>query len=224
MATKYIIYLRVSTAKQGASGLGLEAQKASVEKWIQQHPGEVVATYTEVESGKRDNRAELQKAIQQTRNDGATLLIAKLDRLSRSASFIFSLRDSGINFIAVDLPELNALSLSLFAGLAQWERETISARTKQALQAKKERGVKLGKPENLQNNKAKAEANSAQTRREQALNNQNNAIARRRIKELREMGRTWAEIVKELTESKYLTSSGSDKWSITQVQRLFNQK
>lgn len=218
----YVVYTRVSTQKQAASRLGIEAQEASVAQWIKSNPGsEVIATFTEIESGKRDNRPELIQAINLCRKENATLLIAKLDRLSRNASFIFQVRDAGIQIQAVDLPELSTLTLGIFASLAQFERETIASRTKVALQAKKERGFNLGMPQNLSDNKQIAEANSAATRREQALSNKNNRLAARRIKELREMDKTWAEIARELTRSEYRTSSDKSNWSSIQVQRLY---
>jgi len=109
--------------------------------------GYVIASYTEVESGKRDDRPELAKALACAKANKATLLIAKLDRLGRRVSFIFALKDAGVDFIALDCPELNTLMLAVMAGMAQHEREIISARTKAALAAAKQRGVRLGNPQ-----------------------------------------------------------------------------
>jgi DNA invertase Pin-like site-specific DNA recombinase len=106
-------------------------------------------TYIEVESGKRNDRPELAQAIERARREGATLIIAKLDRLARSVAFIFALRDSGVKFLACDMPEANTLTIGLLAALAQHERELISERTKAALEAKKARGCVLGSPQNL---------------------------------------------------------------------------
>lgn len=225
MEKKYIVYLRVSTARQGTSGLGLEAQEARVKDWIKSNPGEVIATFKEVESGKRNNRPQLMEALKQAKEAGATLLIAALSRLSRSASFIFALRDAGVDFVACDCPDKNILALSMYAGMAQWEREQISERTKAALQSKKQRGFKLGSPNNLIDNMDKAVENSVQARKAKAANNENNRTASHIIKLLRDAkGFTWSEIVRELEEKGYKTSRGSNKWSAVQVQRLYNQK
>jgi DNA invertase Pin-like site-specific DNA recombinase len=143
----YFAYYRVSTQKQGNSGLGLEAQRAAVSSLLQ--GAAPVGEYVEVESGKKNQRPQLLAAIAEARRVGATLLIAKLDRLSRNAGFIFALRDSGVAFVCCDMPDANTLTVGLFAVIAQHERETISKRTKDALTAKKARGAKLGTPANL---------------------------------------------------------------------------
>ena len=144
--TKYIAYYRVSTVKQGQSGLGLEAQRASVADYLSTANGELINEYTEIQSGKKDDRPELDKALRKCRLTGATLLIAKLDRLSRNAAFLMNLQNSAINFVACDMPEANTLTVGLMACLADYERELISTRTKDALKAAKARGVKLGNP------------------------------------------------------------------------------
>lgn len=144
----YTPYYRVSTQKQGASGLGLEAQQAAVHAFVQD-PAQLLTEYVEVESGKKNQRPQLLAAIAAARQVGSTLLIAKLDRLSRNAGFILTLRDSGVEFVCCDMPDANTLTVGLFAVLAQHERETISKRTKDALAAKKARGGQLGTPANL---------------------------------------------------------------------------
>ena len=142
---KYVAYLRVSTGKQGRSGLGLEAQRETVQQFVAQRGGVIIAPeYVEVESGKRDDRPELDTALARCRRTGATLVVAKLDRLSRSAAFLYKLRDTGAPFIAADLPEANTLTIGVIASLAQHEREIISRRTKEALAAAKARGKRLG--------------------------------------------------------------------------------
>jgi DNA invertase Pin-like site-specific DNA recombinase len=128
----YTPYYRVSTRKQGNSGLGLEAQQAAVHAFIQE-PAQLLEEFVEVESGKKNQRPQLLAAIAQARRVGSTLLIAKLDRLSRNAGFIFALRDSGVDFVCCDMPDANTLTVGLFAVIAQHERETISQRTKDAL-------------------------------------------------------------------------------------------
>ena len=142
---KFVVYVRVSTERQGRSGLGLEAQQRAVTDYLNGGAWSVVATFTEVESGKSDtNRPQLQRAIQACRVYGAKLLIAKLDRLSRDAHFLLGLERAGIEFVAADMPSANRLTVGIMAMVAEEERRAISSRTKAALQAAKARGVKLG--------------------------------------------------------------------------------
>jgi DNA invertase Pin-like site-specific DNA recombinase len=143
---RLVAYERVSTARQGASGLGLEAQRKVIEDFAASRGAEVLARFTEVESGRKGNRPELLKALHLAKVTGATLVIAKLDRLSRNAAFLLALRDSGVRFVAVDMPEANDLTVGIMALVAQAEREAISRRTKEALAVAKSRGVKLGNP------------------------------------------------------------------------------
>lgn len=143
---RLVAYERVSTARQGASGLGLEAQRRSIEDFARGRGAEVLARFTEVESGRNPDRPELGKALQLARLTGATLVIARLDRLSRNAAFLLTLRDSGVRFLAVDMPEANDLTVGIMALVAEAERDAISRRTKDALAAAKARGVKLGNP------------------------------------------------------------------------------
>ncbi len=144
MSRKYIAYLRVSTAKQGKSGLGIAAQRQEVSNYLSKIGGVQIGEYVEVESGKRNDRPQLAAALERCRLTGAVLVVAKLDRLSRNASFLLALRDSSTEFVAADLPDANTLTVGVMATLAQYERELISARTKAALKAAKARGQKLG--------------------------------------------------------------------------------
>jgi len=143
---RLIAYERVSTARQGRSGLGLDAQRHAIEGFAADRNASVIARFTEVESGRRADRPELLLALQLSKLTGATLVIAKLDRLSRNAAFLLTLRDSGARFLAVDMPEANDLTIGIMALVAQQEREAISRRTKEALAIAKARGVKLGNP------------------------------------------------------------------------------
>ena len=143
---KLVAYERVSTARQGKSGLGLEAQRKAIEDHAAATGATILARFTEVESGGRNDRPELGAALNLARLTGATLVIAKLDRLSRNAAFLLTLRDSGVRFLACDMPQANDLTVGIMALVAQAEREAISRRTKEALAAAKARGVRLGNP------------------------------------------------------------------------------
>jgi len=143
---KIISYLRVSTIKQEQSGLGLEAQCTAIEAYAQSVKAKLIGTFTEVESGKDNGRPELMKALYLAKVTGATLIIAKLDRLSRNAAFLLSLWERGVKFIAADMPDANELTVGVMALVAQQEREVISRRTKEALAVAKARGKKLGNP------------------------------------------------------------------------------
>lgn len=146
-AMKTVHYYRVSTARQGRSGLGLDAQRAAVEAYCAGRGCEMVGEYIEIESGKRDdNRPQLIAALHHARVTGATVIISKLDRLSRNAAFLMTLRDSGVQFVCADMPDANTLTIGIMALVAQQEREATSRRTIEALAAAKARGVKLGNP------------------------------------------------------------------------------
>jgi DNA invertase Pin-like site-specific DNA recombinase len=143
-AGSFVAYYRVSTAKQGSSGLGLEAQREAVRSYLNGGDWKLVAEVTEVESGKRSDRPKLDEAMRLCRLHGATLVIAKLDRLSRDAHFLLGLQKAGVEFIAVDNPHANRLTIHILAAVAEDEAKRISDRTKAALAAAKARGVKLG--------------------------------------------------------------------------------
>ncbi|GGL58411.1 resolvase [Wenxinia marina] len=143
---KLVAYERVSTARQGRSGLGLEAQRKAIDDYAAGQGATILGRFTEVESGRKNDRPELLRAQDLARLTGATLVIAKLDRLSRNAAFLLTLRDSGVRFVACDMPEANDLTVGIMALVAQQEREAISRRTKEALAAAKARGVTLGNP------------------------------------------------------------------------------
>lgn len=155
---RYIIYKRVSTKKQGKSGLGLEAQEDAIQNFLKKED-EVIYSFTEVESGRKNNRPNLLKALSLCRDTGATLLVAKLDRLSRNAPFCFSIVDSGIDVKCCDMPHADRFMFRFFGIVAEWEAERIQQRIKEALAAKKERGEKLGNIKNLTGQKYGQAAN-----------------------------------------------------------------
>lgn len=143
---QFIAYYRVSTQRQGISGLGLEAQQDIVEDYIRRQEGKLLHIYTEIESGKRDERPQLLKALQHCQLTNSTLVVSKLDRLSRDLHFLSTVMKSGISFICCDQPNSGTLVLQVLAAVAEEERRMISERTKLALAAAKKRGVKLGNP------------------------------------------------------------------------------
>jgi DNA invertase Pin-like site-specific DNA recombinase len=167
-AMKYVAYYRVSTVKQGKSGLGLEAQRKMVTDFVAINGGEIVREYTEIESGKCADRPELSKAIKHASLVAGRLLVGKLDRLSRDLHFILSLQKSNIDFQVCDLPGCDSFTIHIYGALAQREREMIASRTKAGLAAAKARGVKLGtnnlKPELIH----AASARGVQIRRQNA--------------------------------------------------------
>lgn len=213
---KYIAYYRVSTKKQG---LGLDAQQASVYQFVEKEGAELVAEFSEKESGKNDNRPELEKALRMCKEQDAVLLIAKLDRLSRKVSFIFALKEASIRFRALDMPDVqDVLTLSIYAGLAEQERNLISRRTKDALQALKAQGVKLG-TNNLTN---EGRAKGVQTIKRNAEENVNNIRATAHARNMREAGSSLNEIARQLNALGIGTSRGG-KHSATTVMRLLKR-
>ena len=140
----FVAYIRVSTDRQAASGLGLEAQRAAIEQYAARQDRKIISIYVETESGRLKDRPQLNAALAHCRKTKSTLLIAKLDRLARNVAFVSALMETGIEFVAVDAPFANRLMIHVLSAVAEWEREQISERTKAALAAAKARGVKLG--------------------------------------------------------------------------------
>lgn len=213
---KYVSYLRVSTKAQGRSGLGLEAQKEVIKHFTTD--GTIIAQYVEVESGKDiDNRIELKKAIAKAKKENAFLIVAKLDRLSRDVEHIFKIKKQlGDLFKSCDLPNTDSLTLSIFAGLAQREREIIGIRTKVALAQKKKQGVKLGKIENLT---SKGRAKGVKAIKRKALNNENNKRSMELISLYKSQGLTLEKIANKLNDNGFKTSTGK-QFHKTTVSRL----
>jgi DNA invertase Pin-like site-specific DNA recombinase len=145
MPRPFIAYFRVSTDRQGRSGLGLDAQRDAVVRHISSHAGVLIGEYCEVESGKRNDRPQLAAAMAAAKKGKATLIIAKLDRLARNVHFVSGLMESGVDFVAADNPHANKLMVHLLAAFAEHEREQISQRTRDALAAAKIRGTRLGR-------------------------------------------------------------------------------
>ncbi len=210
---KFVSYLRVSTQKQGASGLGLEGQRAAVAAFIS--PDKIAAEYVEIESGKRSDRPQLAAAISHAKRIGARLVIAKLDRLARNVHFVSGLMESGVDFVACDMPEANRLTIHILAAVAEHEARAISDRTKAALAAAKARGVKLGG----------YRGNAAPTLNVEAIK----AAAKRRAehcapiaKALAANGLSNKAIARTLTAQGVLTPAGRTTWQPTQVKRVLS--
>jgi DNA invertase Pin-like site-specific DNA recombinase len=212
----YVAYLRVSTQKQGQSGLGLEAQRTAVEAFARQHGGLIQTTFVEVESGKRSDRPELQKALQTARRAKATLLIAKLDRLARNVAFIANLMDAGVDFAACDQPFASRLTLHILSAVAEDEARRTSERTKAALAAAKARGVRLGSPI-ARKTVAKARAARSHYAAEA------NTGTRRVIDDIQAAGiHSLAGIARALEARGIKTPAGRTTWQAVQVSRLIS--
>jgi DNA invertase Pin-like site-specific DNA recombinase len=216
---QYVAYYRVSTVQQGRSGLGLESQQKTVEQFIAGRDAEVLDTFTEIESGKKSDRPLLDKALRRCRLSGATLVIAKLDRLSRDFEFIAKIQNSKIEFVCCDMPEANTLTIGMMATLAQYERELISERTKAGLAAAKARGQTLGNPnlKLVRNNDTTAATAAAK-----AAAAERNLQVRELIAEMEaEQGRAMSlrELAESLNDAGYKTARGA-RFTATQVSRI----
>ena len=206
MDKSFVAYYRVSTRQQGISGLGLDSQRQIVESFIKHNGNRIVDEFTEIESGRVDDRPMLQKAISTSKMNGATLVIAKLDRLSRSVSFISNLMESQVKFICCDIPEANELTIHIFAALAEWERKRISERTRDALKAKKVREPDWRAGTNNLTDEGRKKAHTT---------NYNKARTDRRVRHayhfiqpLYENGHTYQYIADRLNDEGYVTRKG----------------
>jgi DNA invertase Pin-like site-specific DNA recombinase len=220
---RFVAYERVSTARQGTSGLGLEAQRKAIEDVARSRGADLIGRFTEVESGRNPDRPELGKALHLAKVTGAALVIAKLDRLSRNAAFLLTLRDSGVRFIAVDMPEANDLTVGIMALVAQAEREAISRRTKEALAVARARGVKLGNPNGAaalrRAGKGAVALREAVSRNAQAHAQDLSPV----LEELRERGVTSLRaIALALNERGMLTRRGG-QWHVSNVRNLIGR-
>lgn len=223
MATgKFVSYLRVSTQRQGRSGLGLEAQRQAVTDYLNGGRWELVEEVVEVESGKRNDRPELARALSLCRIHGAKLLVAKLDRLARNVAFISALMESGVDFEAVDLPQANKLTVHIMAAMAEHEAGAISARTKAALAAAKARGTKLGGYRwDIQTVASKGNVESARVRAKKASKRASDLLPV--IQAIQAEGATsLRQIAAGLNERRIPTARGGE-WGAVQISRLLNR-
>ena len=222
--TNYVSYLRQSTKKQSLSNLGIEAQREIIKK----HLGQIqpIAEFVETESGKKTDRPKLAEALELCRKTKSTLIVAKLDRLSRNVAFTSKLLESDVEIKFCDFPEANRLVLHIIASIAEYEAGLISTRTKQALKAKKARGVRLGKPENLVNNLGKAISNSTLTNRQKALENDNNRRAIAMLKVLVTQDLSLSEMANRLNKERFVTSQGKQftAWQVSVLLKRYNLK
>ena len=200
---QYVAYLRVSTQKQGYSGLGLEAQREIIQKYLCDKTP--VAEYIEIESGRKKERPKLKEALALCRKDGAILIVAKLDRLARSVSFLSNLLESDVEIVFCDFPQANKMVLHIISAISQYEAELIAARTKASLQAKKSRGFKLGNPEHLMDRHEQAIQNSIRTCKDKADNNPNNKRAVAMLRTLTKEEHTLQEMTDILNKEGFVT-------------------
>ena len=205
--TCYVSYLRVSTQKQGYSGLGLEAQR----EIIQNHLYETtpITEFIEVESGRKKDRPKLKEALDLCRKTGSTLIVAKLDRLARNVYFLSSLLETDVEIIFCDFPQANKMVLHILSAISQYEAELTASRTKSALQAKKARGCKLGNPEHLLGKHDQAIQNSIMTCKTKADNNPNNKRAVAMLRTLVKEEHTLKEMADILNREGFVTSKGA---------------
>lgn len=215
---KFVAYYRVSTQKQGQSGLGLEAQQAAVAAYLNGGVWELVGEFVEVETGKGanalDRRPQLRAALDASRKHGATLIIAKLDRLARNVHFVSGLLETGCDFVAADMPQANKVMIQMHAVMSEWERDQISARTKAALATAKARGVQLGVagPTNLKRNiEERVAAADAFASRLSGV-----------IHGFKAAGMSQRQTVRELNRIGIPTPKGGE-WSLTQLQRALKR-
>lgn len=222
--TNYVSYLRQSTKKQSLSNLGIEAQREIIQKYLGQI--KPIAEFVETESGKKTDRPKLAEALELCRKTKSTLIVAKLDRLSRNVAFTSKLLESDVEIKFCDFPEANRLVLHIIASIAEYEAGLISTRTKQALKAKKARGVRLGKPENLVNNLGKAISNSNLTNRQKALDNDNNRRAIAMLKVMATQDLSLSEMARRLNEEGFVTSQGKQftAWQVSVLLKRYNLK
>ena len=217
---RVVAYYRVSTDQQGRSGLGLEAQQHSVRALCDGRGWQIVAEYTEVESGKRNDRPQLTAALADARRTGAKLVVAKLDRLSRNAEFTLSLRNSGVDFVCADNPDVNRLTIGLLAVINEDERERIADRTRAALQAAKARGVKLGNPNGAAALRRAAKGNGAAVEAVRGNAEQFAADLKGTVGEIRASGKTSLPAIAAELNARHIQTRRGGKWHASSVRNL----
>lgn len=220
---QYITYYRVSTKKQGESGLGLKAQQQTVQQFLTSKGGKQVGSFTEVESGTNGDRPELKKAVSKCKEESAKLLIAKLDRLSRNVAFLFTLKEeleqAGVNFVACDIPEANnTMVLGVMATMAQHEAEIISQRTSEGIrQSETYKAGEWGNPENFT---AESRQKAWATISRKARQDTDTRKAFHFIQPRREKGLSYAKIAKALNQEGYRTRRGNKFYPAT-VRKIY---
>lgn len=205
---RFVAYYRVSTDHQGATGYGIEAQKATVARYT--HGAEVIAEFTEVESGRKADRPQLAEAMACAKRNKAVLIIAKLDRLARSVHFISGLMESGVEFHACDMPKANRFTLHIFAAMAEQEARATSERTKAALQAVKARGVKLGRPQQVDMIRERWSAQAAERK----------AKLRPIVEEIRRAGIVELKGIAAALNARGIKTARGLEWTAKQVSRI----
>lgn len=218
--SRYVAYLRVSTQRQGSSGLGLQAQQEIIRKYL--NGNSPIAEFIEVESGRKSDRPKLHEALELCKKEKATLIVAKMDRLSRNVTFTSQLLDSGTEIVFCDFPRANRLVLTIIAAISEYEAGLIRQRTKAALQVKKEQGCQLGKPENLMRNLDRAIAKSRNTNQSKALNNPNNKRAAAILRGLATKTSNLSEMARILNEEGFQASRGG-RFTAKQVSILLSR-
>jgi DNA invertase Pin-like site-specific DNA recombinase len=218
---RFISYLRVSTQRQGRSGLGLEAQRKAVTDYLNGGSWELVQEVIEVESGKSKDRPKLAEALRLCRVYNATLLVAKLDRLARNVAFISTLMESKVRFVAADLPEANELTVHIMAAMAEYEAKAISARTKAALAAAKRKGTQLGGLRwNLASVSKQGRALAIKTRKEKAGKRAADLLPV--VRTIQNDGATSLRQIAAVLNERGITTARGGPWSAVQVQRLLH--
>ena len=210
---KFVSYLRVSTDAQGRSGLGLEAQEAAVASYLNGGSWELVESFVEVESGRNNDRPELAKALTACKKYKAVLVVAKLDRLSRSVAFLARMLEANVEFVACDNPHANKLMIHMLAAFAEHERDQISARTKAALAAAKARGVKLGGPK-----LAEAQAKGQVAQKADAKKRAANVMPL--IREIKAAGITSMNAIAQTLNARGIPTARGGQWFASSVRNL----
>lgn len=216
----YVAYLRQSTKKQEISGLGIEAQREIIRNYLQDK--EQIAEYVETESGRKSDRPQLMEALALCRKTSSVLIVAKLDRLSRNVAFTSRLLESDVEIVFCDFPQANRLILHIISSIAEYEANLISQRTRQSLQAKKNRGVKLGMASNLMSRHGQAIENSRKTNKAKAESNPNNRRAIAMLRTLIRQDLSLSQMTALLNDQGFVAPNGG-RFQITQVKRLIDR-